>query len=240
MSNVKTQEGFAEQLQSSFTAQLPSKTTEQMVKIDVKVGFGSVMHDYVSELYYTMSQHMSPTPVPFSEADLELYLKRLLQQRVLHCTKQRTKIGPRDTYAVPAMFSVLLEMIGVCEDVSRGIMLIPVCDATIAEIDAEEEFMYKVSNDLKFMSKQHGFVNGIGYPLPRHGDIDFMSFEIIEGQVRHMADTEHPAYAVAVAMLGLTGLATFFGKAIYRTSYGYVSDYAMRARDLAGHRATPS
>lgn len=226
---------LAESLRASLVGKLPLPQAVQVDEIQVEIGFSPVMRDYIDELYIQYEIHFGASKVPFSLEELELYAKCLVQQRVLQVRGEKTVIRPYDGHAIPAMLSVILEMMGRAEDSTTGIILMPKLSADLAAVKCDADVMHKLSMRLKATSRL-GFVLGSGLPKPREGDFDFMSFAVIEGAVRHMRDDKPEAFAVAAAMLSLTGLNTFFGHVVYRVEYAKVAELKFRARELALNR----
>lgn len=222
----------ADALRANLVGSLPTVQSSSQDVVEVEVGFSHVMKDYARELYVQFRQAMEPREILFSEADLMTYLKCLLAERVRRIRRERTDVKPEDGHNVPAMFSVILEMIGKCSDEAIGIHLVPSLTAELRDLETDKQFMH--SMHLKLMPmKNQGFVFARGIPKPAEGDFDFMSFEVIEQSIRHMRDDKPAAYAVAAAMLGIVGLGTFFGKVCYRSDYGNMKEMSLRATELA-------
>lgn len=230
-----SQVNHAEQLRASLMGKLPVPQPASAEVIEVNIGFSNIMHDYADELYFQFETASQKENLPFTREELVTYLKVLLQQRVLNCIGGKAVIRPFDNHRVPAMFAVILEMIGKCEDASTGIILLPKLGKELVDLDVDVDWMYKFNLRLA-MFERCGFIFAKGLPKPRNGDFDFMSFEVLEDVVRHMRNDKPESYAVAAAMLSLTGLSTFFGHAVYRVNYGSVVELSLRARDLATPR----
>lgn len=226
----------ADFLRASLIGHLPSPQPADAVEVKVQIGFSHVMMDYCDELYLQFQEHSARDQLPFTSEELEMYLKCLLRERVINITGGKAKIRPFDGHSVPAMFAVMLEMIGRCEDSATGIILTPVLSADLDALQVDVDWMNKFSLRLRAFERC-GFVFAKGLPRPKEGDFDFMSFEVLDGEVRHMRNDKPEAYAVCAAMLSVTGLSTFFGKAVYRVAYGTESELKLRARDLALPRA---
>lgn len=222
----------ADELREKLIGSLPTVQAVSQDIVEVKVGFSPVMMDYASELYAQFQMAYEPKDLPFTVEELVRYLKCLLAERVRRIRRERTVVKPEDGHNVPAMFSVLLEMIGKCEDEAVGVILMPTLADELKSLETDVTFMQLISLRLNPM-KNKGFVFAKGIPKPAEGDFDFMSFEVIEETVRNMRDDKPAAYAVAAAMLGIVGLGTFFGKICYRSDYGSMKDLGIRARELS-------
>lgn len=202
--------------------------------VEVEVGFSCVMEEYIDALYtqYEIAFHKD---MLFTKEELRNYLGALLLERVRRTASLKTSVRPEEAHFVPAMFSCFLQLVGKAEDQSMGILLVPKPDSSLLSFDdyaKDSKFLRSISSKLAPFENL-GFSMDRGIPRPLDGDFDFMSFAIIEGEVRHMKANQPTGYAVAAAALNLIGLTTFFGTAVYRQSYGRMKDYEHHASSLA-------
>jgi len=231
---------FADTLSKGLKGMLPQVVPVPLEMVEVRISYGAVFHDYTEELYnqYSYEYAQGGRDLMFSVSDLHKYVKILLSQRILRVRGKRCKVRSDYGHAVPAMLAVLLEMIGTCTDSNLGVQLVPVAGDHLQVEDINDEdflFVNQMSSKLNVL-KKFGFVFALGVPSPLTGDFEFMSFEVINDIVMHSSDQKPRAYAVAVAMVKMVGLASFLGRASYRSNYGDIRTMSMYSRQLAMSR----
>lgn len=218
---------------------LPTPIADLFDNVEVLIGYSGLFSDYTEELYNQYSYEFEiGRQLKFSVDELHRYMKMILSQRVLYVNGGRCKVRYDGAHNIPAMFSCILEMIGVCRESSMGIKLIPTIGSGLSGEDLSDDdldFLSRISNLLGPL-KKFGFVFSMGVPRGKDGDYEFMSFEVIDGMVRHYRDDNPQAYAVAAAMTNLIGLGTFFHKVVYRVNYGNVASMSHYAQKLAQSR----
>jgi hypothetical protein len=188
-----------------------------------------VLTSYVETLYQELESATSIMggSVPFSLGELVNYCQQLVKIRVDYVNRTHAMFGPTEKLAVPAFLSVVLENIGLAEDVDRGIELYPTLSGFESLMSAQE--MSMMTTKLKTLSR-YGFEYAEGYSRDRKGSWDFMTMTLIDGYVRSISKEAHPVYALMASVLATHGVEAAMSP---RITYGSEANFIRLVRQLA-------
>lgn len=165
--------------------------------------------------------------LPFTHEQLLAYCQNLVKIRVDFVNRNRAMFGPTDKLAVPAFLSVVLENIGLAEDLDRGLELYPTLVPFESAMDVSA--MSAMSTRLKTLSR-YGFEYADGYSRDRSGSWEFMTMSLIEGYVRSLSREAHPVYALMASVFAVHGVEAAISP---RVTYGSEANFIRLVRQLA-------
>lgn len=148
--------------------------------------------------------------------DLERYLTGLLVLRVLHVRREGVdQVMYRKEWAVPDVWTVLLQQIGRAVDLDYGIEVEPDVPEDLKAVDYLwlREFSYKLwrCQDLR------PYLQMVELPIDPRGNYDFMTMVIVEGDIRARSTSVHPVNAFLVSFVQMRLIEDVFSP---RISYG--------------------
>lgn len=209
-------------------------------RVDVTVNPGNNMLKVFSNAFFDeldSSVGLSGGQLNFSRAELFAYNQFALVQRVLHVMPgKRPDIHPKDkNWCFHGVIHQLQTHLGIVIENTLGIEVHPTLPKDFkVMVDSETEFTLdmaqRVSRSLRVLSKDHGFVISMGYPIDSEGSWDTMSFFSLEDFMVRYNGKAHNSFALAGAFLDLKGLESVLSP---RVEYGRLSVFENCARNLA-------
>jgi hypothetical protein len=229
-----------------------------MHKIDVTVTPSSICEAYAIELYESMDttiQYLgSNIPLPFTAADMYVYLCIIMRERINAVRKRHVLFRPSDSdVKIPHFFYLAMTQLGDVVDESRHIWievamsesdfvtangLLPGAKRLSSEfkrfkgMEHALDFVYTMSRDLKMLERQ-GFVNGSGLPRTLLGELSFMLFMWEEERLLHCDPAVEPGTAVLASLISFQRAVTLLNPYI---SYGISDVYRLLLKEVTSPR----
>lgn len=189
--------------------------------------------DEISTRLYDVGGHVSNM---VRDGSFELYFHRyvatLIKSRVDHCRNRRgsaPRLTHRDRVWIPAFLCVILHQIGYVHDSVLNVRYLPEYGLSEDFEVLERDEALKFGEQL-FLLEDFGFVGGVCLPRDTHGDVSFMSFVLMEGEIRRHDDLAPEVKSLLFSVLAVE--ATSFALTP-RVSYGYTGKMVSLVRRFA-------
>lgn len=199
-----------------------SPTNVGYTKVEIRIGVDGAVASTFREAFVQaveMKLSMSNKTLPVTREQLVNYLNYVVYARVCHVTSDHKCLWKRnDTYFVPAFLFVFSEQIGRVENADLGLLLMPVWEGDVPEMDIDT--LNRVSMFLNEFEMQHNATMRRGLSKDSKGSWETMSFELVDGQMRNLTNLVPPEHSVIASFFAVNGLATVMGADAFRVNYG--------------------
>jgi hypothetical protein len=206
--------------------------TSEIDEIEVLTNVDSAVYkEYVEQFVLNLlsAQEIEGNKATFTVEDMDRYLKTLVQVRIKMVSRAKVEFTWKDTIAIPAFFALLLSKIGKSTDYTLGVTIVPKFDETDFKAMEFKE-VRNFSNKLFSAARRFRFELATQLPRDLNGDWEFMSMQLVEGQIRHHSGDPAPYKAVLASVFAWNGLNALL---LPRVIYGYTNTWIPLIRRFA-------
>lgn len=220
----------AERSLVAMTELMEGQHVSMSVENPVFAMLSETIYDKLATVNYMRKFSSSVSKTAFME-----YLEFLITLRVAYTTGGRISNNVRmvQEWTYPASFASVLPCIGVVLDHETGIQYIPELNSpvVISEVSDEKVMQYqRVSNLLKVCE---GVIMSTEMPKTKEGDLEFMSFLVLDGIIKATSKVAHPVKALLRAVVAQSAVDHILGVKAFRVNYGSIEDMKYVVSNLA-------
>lgn len=201
------------------TVPTTSGSTEIKVTISPELMFSDFAEAYVQEC--RRRNPIRAQEVNLTEEELENYIEGILAIHVSNDAKQCKVWRQAKQLYIPTWIQFVISKIGTVWDTTTGRKFVPVFNKVIDE--SNFNVLLVTSNKLRQFIPDGISMHKDAFPRDTEGDLDFMSYAIIDDYVKSIDKDAHPIASYVAAFVGMKLQEEAAFKILYAVRYDDVS-----------------